>query len=69
MSRLPPNEGDGRWRVGEHYGIHVYEGDRPVATFHAPEDAELCVSAVNVMIGVSHYVAERKEAPHPPVGR
>lgn len=35
------------WRVGEHYGIHVYEGDRPVATFHDPRDAALAVQAVN----------------------
>lgn len=34
---------DGPWRVGNHYGIHVYEGDRPVATFHQPEDAAQCV--------------------------
>jgi hypothetical protein len=35
------------WRVGNHYGIHVYEGDRPVATFHNAEDAGLAVAAVN----------------------
>ena len=35
------------WRVGKHYGIHVYEGDRPVATFHRPEDAQRAVDAVN----------------------
>lgn len=29
------------WRVGTHYGIHLYEGTRPVATFHRPEDAAL----------------------------
>lgn len=32
------------WRVGTHYGIHVYEGDRPVATFHREEDARRCVA-------------------------
>lgn len=37
------------WRVGRHYGIHVYEGDRPVATFHDPEEAALAVAAVNAM--------------------
>lgn len=36
-----------RWRVGSHYGIHVYQGDRPVATFHDPEDAARAVRAVN----------------------
>jgi hypothetical protein len=29
------------WRVGSHYGIHVYEDQRPVATFHREEDAPL----------------------------
>jgi hypothetical protein len=36
----------GLWRVGSHYGIHVYEGDRPVATFHTAEDARRCVEAM-----------------------
>jgi len=36
-----------RWRVGEHYGIHVYEGDRPVATFLTETDARMAVIAVN----------------------
>jgi hypothetical protein len=31
------------WRVGSHYGIHVYEGQRPVATFHTVLDARRCV--------------------------
>lgn len=31
------------WRVGAHYGIHVYEGDRPVATFHTVADARQAV--------------------------
>lgn len=34
------------WRVGNHYGIHVYEGDRPVATFHREADARRCVEAL-----------------------
>jgi hypothetical protein len=37
----------GQWRVGNHYGIHVYEDQRPVATFHLEEDARRCVAAVN----------------------
>lgn len=36
------------WRVGSHYGIHVYEGDRPVATFHTVADAKQAVSDHNV---------------------
>jgi hypothetical protein len=35
------------WRVGQHYEIHVYEGDRPVATFHGIADARRAVAAVN----------------------
>ena len=37
------------WRVGEHYGIHVYAGDRPVATFHRADDAARAVAAVNAL--------------------
>lgn len=36
-----------QWRVGEHYGIHVYAGREPVATFHRTEDAARAVDAVN----------------------
>ena len=35
------------WRVGVHYGIHVYAGDRPVATFHNAYDAAAAVDAIN----------------------
>jgi len=36
-----------RWRVGEHYGIHVYCGDSPVATFFTPGEARRAVEAHN----------------------
>jgi hypothetical protein len=46
-----------KWRVGSHYGIHVYEitnsepgtenDDRPVATFHTAQDARNAVAAFN----------------------
>jgi hypothetical protein len=39
------------WRVGRHYPIHVYEGDRPVATFLGDADAALAVDAVNRTTG------------------
>lgn len=39
---------DGPWRVGNHYRIHVYEGDRPVATFHREEDAARAVEAIGI---------------------
>lgn len=35
------------WRVGNHYQIHVYEGDRPVATFHTVQDAHQAVTDHN----------------------
>lgn len=35
------------WRVGNHYGIHVYDGDRPVATFLRSDEAMRAVHAVN----------------------
>lgn len=35
------------WRQGRHYPIHVYEGDRPVATFLREEDARLACAAVD----------------------
>jgi hypothetical protein len=41
------------WRVGSHYGIHVYEGDRPVATFHTAIDARRAVEAVNAAASAS----------------
>jgi len=36
-----------RWRVGGHYGIHVYCGDSPVATFFTPGAARRAVEAHN----------------------
>jgi hypothetical protein len=37
------------WRLGNHYRIHVYDGDRPVATFHRGVDAAYCVRAVHAL--------------------
>lgn len=50
-----------KWRVGQHYGIHVYEDngdepsdlDRPVATFHTALDAVDAVRAHNLAEGLS----------------
>jgi hypothetical protein len=49
-----------RWRIGDHYQIHVYEcsredgqpsdDDRPVATFHTARDARRAVQAVNALV-------------------
>jgi hypothetical protein len=44
---------DEKWRIGTSWGIHVYQGEkgspgeRPVATFHDPADAQRAVDAVN----------------------
>jgi len=46
-----------KWRVGQHYGIHVYECtsdeasdlDRPIATFHTALDAVEAVQAHNLV--------------------
>lgn len=43
VSRLP-------WRVGTHYGIHVYAGDVPVATFLRPEWAARAVDDHNAAL-------------------
>ncbi len=61
------------WRVGTHYGIHVYEesdtssrqeksgDDRPVATFHRAEDARAAVEAYNASLpGRRENMAERR---------
>lgn len=37
------------WRQGRHVSIHVYEDDRPVATFVNAADAERVVACVNSM--------------------
>lgn len=37
----------GKWRVGSHVPINVYDGDRPVCQCHTVEDAYRIVAAVN----------------------
>jgi hypothetical protein len=49
--------------VGQHYGIHVYEGDRPVATFHNAEDARRAVEAMAAIARVEALC--RAAAPQP----
>ncbi len=44
LARIAEEGTSAVWRVGRHYGIHVYEDDRPVATFLTPEDAAMAVS-------------------------
>lgn len=47
---MQPSEADSAgeaWRVGRSYGIHVYCGDRPVATFLDAADAERAVADHN----------------------
>ena len=47
------------WRIGKHYGIHVYQGDRPVATFHDPSDAIAAVNAYNLALSLRPCVRNR----------
>ncbi len=53
------------WRQGRMFGIHVYEDDRPVATFTTEDDAMLAVSAVNVLAAVLNVVSTAKIQPEP----
>lgn len=46
------------WRIGSHYGIHVYEGDAPIATFHTALDAKRAVDAVNGSLATDAALAE-----------
>lgn len=52
------------WRVGQHYQIHVYEGDRPVATFHTAIDAWQAVRDHNAAADLCEAV-ERADVPAP----
>jgi hypothetical protein len=60
-------QSDEPWRVGTSWGIHVYQGEkgspgeRPVATFHDPADAQRAVDAVNGGADV-HQSDELREA-------
>jgi hypothetical protein len=47
LAKYPRSQPEPAWRVGDHYGIHVYAGDVPVATFHTAADAAVAVAAVN----------------------
>ena len=60
-SQNPDPAEDQAWRVGTHYAIHVYEGDRPVATFHTVADADRAVNAVNDSAGFRAALASREE--------
>jgi hypothetical protein len=39
------------WRVGTHYGIHLYAGDEPIGTMLTPELAEAAAEAHNAVTG------------------
>ena len=47
------------WRVGAHYGIHVYDGDVPIATFHTAADAAAAVAAHNLLAAVDPELAQQ----------
>lgn len=46
------------WRVGNHYNIHVYAGDTPVATFHRPEWAMQAVADHNAALSAARTEGE-----------
>ena len=46
----PPAPDVRPWRVGTHYGIHVYDGERPVATFFRAGEAERAVALYNAAL-------------------
>ncbi len=39
------------WRVGTHFGIHLYAGDEPLGTMLTPELAAAAAEAHNAAIG------------------
>jgi hypothetical protein len=39
------------WRVGNHYGIHLYAGDEPIGTMLTPELAAAAAEAHNAAVG------------------
>lgn len=51
-----------RWRVGDTYAIHVYEDNRPVATFLKPLDATQAVLDHNNRDSADRKDVERMEA-------
>ena len=55
------NPAEVRWRVGSHYGIHIYaiteEGeDVPVGTAMTPELAQRAVSDHNTLLSFNEWV-------------
>lgn len=48
------------WRLGEHYRIHVYEDQRPVATFFEEADAKLAVEDHNDIDALRSAIREAK---------
>lgn len=55
----------GPWRVGRHYGIHLYAGDVPVATTHTLADARLIAALgpdfAKQVVSLLRSVAKRHE--------
>lgn len=48
------------WRIGEHYGIHIYAGEVPIATALDSVWAERIVTDHNGMLKVRRQTAEAK---------
>jgi hypothetical protein len=49
------------WRVGQHYGIHVYEDETPVCTAMTPEFAAQIVRDHNAAFSANPRTAELEE--------
>lgn len=49
------------WRVGTHYGIHIYEDDRPVATFFREDEARHAADLHNVTIATVQELTESEK--------
>jgi len=46
------------WRVGEHYKIHVYDDEVPIATFHNNIDAQRAVEDHNDIGALRFAISE-----------
>lgn len=50
------------YRTGRSFPIHVYEGDRPVATFHDPDEAARFVAAINQADAVTGFGVDHDDS-------
>ena len=53
------------YRTGRSFGIHVYDGDRPVATFHDPDEAARFVAAINQADPMTDHLDQENDMTSP----